>query len=120
MVEDDSGEIESGVLAAKTFLQEIERIVKAGRDNDGGEFDITAIVDLLESDQFASDLRLRRGFALVIADALGSAVDRGLDSSTLNPQERLDALANSFQGQESVLADLDLPRVQGKVRCRTC
>lgn len=120
MVEDDSGEIASGVLAAKTFLQEIEGIVKAGRGNDGGEFDITAIVDLLESDQFASDLRLRRGFALVIADALGSAVDRGLDSSTLNPQERPDALANSFQGRESVLAGLDRPRVQGKVRCRTC
>ncbi|CAE6908215.1 hypothetical protein R69927_05825 [Paraburkholderia domus] len=120
MVAKDPEEIAAGASAARTFLEEIERIVKTGLGDDGGEFAITAIVNLLESDQFASDLRLRRGFALVIADALGSAVERGLDSSMLNPQKRSNALANSSQGQESALADLDRPRVQGKVSCRMC
>lgn len=70
----------------------IECIVKSSRDNERGDFDITAIAKLLESDEFTSDLRHRRGFALAMADALNSAIEVGnIDSTMLNPLERLEA-----------------------------
>jgi rRNA maturation protein Rpf1 len=77
MAENDSGEIASGALAAKTFMEEIERIANACRSNEGGDFDVNAVANLLESDQFTSNLRHRRGFALAMADVLGSIFDGG-------------------------------------------